>query len=157
MFVVDLFFAVTDYCLNVLQRGRRKPHIKGSPQRMAGDKAELFALAQLQREGFSLIERNLSDSRGELDLVGRQNGFDGIVVVEVRSRSEGSPLDPRDTVRGAKKRQVINTARRLLKRRQLDREPVRFDIVGVWVNAAGEPVKAERFADAFDAGILKKR
>ncbi len=155
MFVLDLILAAFDYTLGRLFNSSLRK--AGSRTRQTGDKAEAFALAMLQRDGFSLLEQSLADFRGELDLVGRQRGFDGIVVVEVRSRSEGGMIDPRATVRGTKQRQVTLAAKRLLKRRGLLGQPVRFDIVGVWLNAHGEPVRAEHFVNAFGFKKPKRR
>lgn len=154
MFILDLFLSVLDWIFG--RAFRRQRRARRSATRLAGDRAEAFALAFLERDGFSTLERNMADSRGELDLVGRQRGFDGVVVVEVRSRTEGSPVDPRDTVRRGKQRRVVRAAMRLLKHRGL-RGPVRYDIVGVWLNAEGEPVRAERFVDAFGAKVLRTR
>lgn len=130
-------------------RDKLKPRVhKGSAKRRTGDKAEDFALAFLEKQGFSLLERNLGDEKGELDLVGTQRGYDGLVVVEVRARKEGGMLSPREAVDHRKQRQVVKTAKRLLKRRSL-KGAVRFDIVGVYLSEAGEPMRAERFERAF--------
>ncbi|CAG1771785.1 hypothetical protein BAC2_01955 [uncultured bacterium] len=144
MYFLDLLEALIDAARDKL----RPREIKGSAKRRTGDKAEDFALAFLEKQGFALIERNLGDEKGELDLVGHQRGYDGIVVVEVRARKEGSMMTPREAVDGRKQRQVVKTARRLLKRKGL-RGPVRFDIVGVYLSAEGEPMRAERFERAF--------
>ncbi len=144
MFFLDLLEAFFDAA-----REKLKPRAqKGSAKRRTGDKAEDFALAFLEKHGFSLLERNLGDEKGELDFVGHQRGFDGIVVVEVRARKEGGMMTPREAVDWRKQRQVVKTAKRLLKRKGL-KGRARFDIVGVWLDESGQPTKAERFENAF--------
>ncbi len=144
MYFLDLIEALIDAARDKL----RPREIKGSAKRRTGDKAEDFALAFLKSQGFSLLERNLGDEKGELDLVGHQRGYDGIVVVEVRARKEGGLRSPREAVDRRKQRQVVKTAKRLLKRKGL-KGPVRFDIVGVHLSETGEPMRAERFERAF--------
>lgn len=144
MFLLDLLKALVDAA-----RDKIKPReVKGSAKRRTGDRAEEFALAFLEKQGFSLLERNLGDEKGELDLVGHQRGCEGIVVVEVRARSEGGLLSPREAVDWRKQKQVVRTARRLLRRKGI-KGRVRFDIVGVWLDESGQPTKAERFENAF--------
>lgn len=144
MFLLDLLEALYEAA-----RDKLKPReVKGSAKRRVGDKAEDFALAFLKKQGFALLERNLGDEKGELDLVGTQRGHDGIVVVEVRARKEGGMLSPREAVDWRKQKQVKRTAKRLLKRKGL-KGRVRFDIVGVWLDEHGEPLRAERFENAF--------
>ncbi|KAA0218119.1 YraN family protein [bacterium] len=144
MFLLELIESVWDEVM-----ARLRPRRRGaSPTRARGDLAEDFALEFLLQQGFTLLARNLGDERGELDLVGRQRGFDGIVVVEVRARREGGLLAPREAVNRRKQRQVVKTARRLLPRHQLH-GPLRFDIVGVWLNEQHKPVRAQRFESAF--------
>ena len=144
MFFLDLIEALIDAARAKLRPKERA----GSATRKRGDIAEDFALAFLQKQGFSLIQRNLGDEKGELDLVGRQTGLQGLVVVEVRARRQGGKLSPRESVNRRKQKQVIKTAKRLLKRKSLT-GPVRYDIVGVWLNEQNEPVEAERFENAF--------
>jgi Holliday junction resolvase-like predicted endonuclease len=128
-----------------------------SRKRAVGDSAEAFALRFLRRgQGFRLIEQGMEDEAGELDLVGRIRGFDGIVVVEVRARREGGLLKPHEAVDLTKQRQVVETADRLLPRRGLN-ESVRFDVVGVYLDRNGEPLRAEHFPAAFDRGVAKPK
>jgi putative endonuclease len=130
------------------QRGR-------SLTRTTGDQAEAFALEFLKRKcGFRLLEQGMADEDGELDLVGRVKGVEGLVVVEVRARREGGVRTPRDAVDVRKQRQVVQTAFRLLRRRGFH-DVLRFDVVGVYLDDSGRPVRAEHFADAFRADILR--
>jgi len=127
-----------------------------SRTRAVGDAAEEFALKFLRKQGFKLVQRGMMDEDGELDLVGRIKGNEGLVVVEVRARKEGGMLTPREAVDFAKQRQVVETAQRLLRRKGFH-DVLRFDIVGVYLNQHDEPVRAEHFPDAFDRSVLKRK
>lgn len=133
----------------VAERGR-------SRSRAVGDAAEEFALNFLKKEKrFRLVERGMMDEDGELDLVGRIKGNEGLVVVEVRARKEGGLITPREAVDIRKQRQVVETARRLLPRKGFH-DVLRFDIVGVYLNDRDEPIRAEHYENAFDASVLKR-
>ena len=149
MFFLDLMEAV----IARLRPSRRESRGR-SDSRAVGDAAEEYALELLRKAGFRLIEQSLRDDVGELDFVGKQKGFDGIVVVEVRARKAGGLVEPKDSVNRKKQRQVVKTARRLLPRHGL-KGKVRYDIVGVWLDKAGIPTRAERYESAFDASVLK--
>lgn len=126
-----------------------------SRTRAVGDVAEEFALQLLKKKGFRLIARSMQDENGELDLVGRFRGVEGLVVVEVRARKEGGLLTPREAVDVKKQRQVVDTAYRILRRKGFH-DVLRFDIVGVYLSDRNEPTRAEHFPDAFDRGVLKR-
>ncbi|MCA8915940.1 MAG: YraN family protein [Planctomycetes bacterium] len=136
----------------------RKSEVGGrSRTRAVGDAAEEFALAFLKKQsGFRLIQRGMMDEDGELDLVGRVKGNEGLVVVEVRARKEGGLLTPREAVDIKKQRQVVETARRLLPRKGFH-DVLRFDVVGVYLNDRDEPTRAEHFENAFDGSVLRRR
>lgn len=127
-----------------------------SRTRAVGDAAEEFALRFLRKEkAFRLIERGMMDEEGELDLVGRIKGVEGLVVVEVRARKEGGMLTPREAVDYKKQRQVVRSAQRLLRRKGFH-DVLRFDIVGVFLNGRDEPVRAEHFENSFDKSVLRR-
>ncbi|MBK8208446.1 MAG: YraN family protein [Planctomycetes bacterium] len=149
MFVIELI-------QEIWWKLKPRPQAGRSATRAVGDKAEQFALAYLKKEcGFKLIEQGMHDEDGELDLVGRIKGNEGLVVVEVRARTEGGLVSPRDAVDFSKQRQVVETARRLLPRKGFH-DVLRFDIVGVWLDQQGAPARAEHFADAFDRNALRR-
>lgn len=128
-----------------------------SSSRAVGDRAEAFALEFLRKHRrFKLIEQSMHDEEGELDLVGRMRGVEGLVVVEVRARTQGGMVAPRDAVNLAKQRQVVETAQRLLRRKGYH-DVLRFDIVGVELDQQGDPVSAEHVPDAFDRSVLQAR
>jgi putative endonuclease len=149
MFIVELISAYVKQLMP-----RRAAQAGRSRTRAVGDGAEEFALAFLKKKGFKLIERSMMDEDGELDLVGRIKGNEGLVVVEVRARREGGMLTPREAVDFRKQRQVVETAQRILRRKGFH-DVLRFDIVGVYLNDRDEPVRCEHFEAAFDRSVLK--
>jgi putative endonuclease len=148
------FFELIGAWLKELRPDKSGPRGR-SRTRAVGDAAEEFALQYLKKEkGFRLLERGMMDEDGELDLVGRIKGVEGLVVVEVRARREGGMLTPREAVDYRKQRQVVRTARRLLPRAGFH-DVLRFDIVGVYLNKRDQPVRAEHFENAFDRSALR--
>jgi putative endonuclease len=151
MFVVELLSA---YLRRL--RPRETGTAGRSRTRAIGDVAEDFALRFLRKEkGFKLIEQGMMDEDGELDLVGRIKGNEGLVVVEVRARKEGGLLLPHEAVDFRKQQQVVATALRILRRRGFH-DVLRFDIVGVYLDKQNEPVRAEHFEGAFDQRVLRR-
>lgn len=69
----------------------------------AGEDAAAEALEIL---GFTIEDRNVRLGRLEVDLVARDE--QGLVVAEVRSREEGDPIDPFESMKGPKERNVEN-------------------------------------------------
>ncbi len=116
----------------------------------AGDAGEARALAHLQSQGLTLVQRNYRVARGararggEIDLILRER--DGtLVFVEVRSRAGSRHGGAAASVDAFKQRSLVFAAQHFL--RGLDTlPPCRFDVVAI----DGERV--EWLRAAFDAG-----
>jgi putative endonuclease len=96
--------------------------------------AERTAAAHLADSGYTILDRNWSDRRGELDIVARRG--DVVAVVEVRGLRSESVVRPVETVDYAKRKQVCETAVRWLALHPGLRDQcfVRFDVIGVRVD-----------------------
>jgi putative endonuclease len=93
--------------------------------------------------GYRLIAANISDQRGELDLLAIDGGT--LVIVEVRSTSSDRPDALEQTAASVdfrKQKKITEaTARFLSRRRLLGRIPVRYDVLVLsWPEHAREPV-----------------
>lgn len=115
-----------------------------------GDAAEARALAHLQRQGLTLVERNYRVARGprarggEVDLILR--AADGtLVFCEVRARHSAAHGGAAASVGAAKQRALVFAAQHYL-RRFATPPPCRFDVVAI----DGEQL--EWLAGAFDEG-----
>jgi ribonuclease HII len=107
-----------------------------------GRAAEDLAVARLEEAGLTVLARNWSGRRGELDVV-CDNGLE-LVVVEVRSRRDH--VDPLETlVARSKWMKIRRTTEELLYRLRLDDRFVRFDVMAVqgedvaWLEDAWRP------------------
>ena len=114
-----------------------------------GDRAEALALAHLERQGLTLVERNYRVARGpsaragEVDLILRDR--DGtLVFAEVRARADSRFGGAGASVGRSKQRRVVYAAQHYLLRFKA-LPPCRFDVVTV------DAGRIEWLPGAFDA------
>ena len=110
---------------------------------------EQLALEHLERLGYTLVARNHRTRFGELDLV----VCDGtaLVFVEVKCRRAAHPGRPWENLHAAKRNQVRRMAAAFLVEVS-DRphaDDLRFDAVGVTIDAQGRLVALEHLEGAF--------
>ena len=111
-----------------------------------GDAGEALALAHLERQGLTLVQRNYRVAAGpnarggEVDLILRER--DGtLVFVEVRARSSAAFGGAAASVGASKQRRLVFAAQHFL-RRYSTLPPCRFDVVAIegesvqWLRAA---------------------
>jgi putative endonuclease len=120
-----------------------------------GDHAETLAAARLSRSGMRIVARNqrTSEVQGEIDVI----AMDGaeLVFVEVKALSAGAVAGPERPVLAVghrKQRKLRSLAIAWL--RDHDgfvprHDALRFDVVGVRIDAAGRPVEWEHVQAAF--------
>ena len=124
--------------------------MSSDPRPRLGARGEQLAAEHLIRRGFEIVERNYRTRWGELDIV----AFDGqtLAFCEVKTRrvslAGGSPLD---AIRTLKRAQVRKMAGRwLIERAGHPRaDTLRFDAIGVTLDATGRLVSLEHLEGAF--------
>jgi putative endonuclease len=118
------------------------------PRHALGRLGERLAAEHLERLGYRIVARNHRTRHGELDLV----AADGhrLVFCEVKTRRHGSG-SPWDSLTAAKRRQVRAMAVAFLaSARERPRRPgIRFDAIGVVVDARGRLVRLDHVEGAF--------
>jgi len=110
--------------------------LSADPRHQAGARAEAAAARYLKRRGYRILARNLRTRIGEIDIVATDG--DWLVVVEVRSRREDSPVSPRETLTRNKRRKLRALTEQLRKRHRLGDKPVRVDLVEVTLDQRGK-------------------
>jgi putative endonuclease len=120
-----------------------------------GRHAEQLVAERLERQGWRIVARNsrTSDVRGELDLIALDG--DALVFVEVKARRDGSvagPETPALAVGPRKRAKLRALASAWLRDRGYEiprHRHLRFDVVGLRVDAAGRVTEYEHLKAAF--------
>ncbi len=107
-------------------------------RRWFGERSERYAAKYLSRNGLQIIARNVSDLRGELDLIALSH--DSLIIIEVRSTSTPDLHRAASSVDFTKQRKITAAAFRFLSRRRLWNINVRYDILALsWPPHARTP------------------
>lgn len=95
-------------------------------KQIIGQAGEDDALAHLQRQGLTLVERNFRCKGGEIDLI-MQDGK-ALVFVEVRKRADKNHGGAAASVTASKQKRLIIAAQIYLQRYKMP-PPCRFDVI----------------------------
>jgi putative endonuclease len=111
-----------------------------------GKRGEDLAHRLLRREGFTVVARNYRppSGGGEIDLIAYDAGK--LVFVEVKTRASTDFGAPEEAVDREKRTFIARAARDYARRKLVDWNEVRFDIVNV---VLGSPARVELHRDAF--------
>ncbi|HXH24483.1 MAG TPA: YraN family protein [Vicinamibacterales bacterium] len=112
-----------------------------------GRSGEDLACRELQRRGYSILDRRYRTRFGEIDIVARDG--DVTVFVEVKTRTGDDFGGAAAGVTGWKQRRIAQMAADYLVRHGLHDRPCRFDVVAV--DLAGGRPRVEVYQDAFEA------
>lgn len=117
------------------ERGKRTA--KEDSKRTSGDddagslrqRGEDAAVAYLERSGLVISDRHWECAAGHVDLVAR-DGIE-VVLVEVIVRAAGTRIPESHVMPAAKSRRLGKIAAAWIAEKQLDSQPVRFDVVSI--------------------------
>ena len=111
-----------------------------------GKRGEDLAHRLLRRRGFTVVARNYRPPAGggEIDLIAYDGGK--LVFVEVKTRSDTDFGAPEDAVDQDKRTFIERAARDYARRREVDWNEVRFDVVNI---VLGDRQRIELRKDAF--------
>ncbi|MCM0611023.1 YraN family protein [Marinobacter sediminum] len=94
-----------------------------------GNHFESVAARYLASRGVHIIERNVYNRGGEIDLIGRDK--DTLVFFEVRYRGPGSFTDPASSINYPKQRRLLKAASFYLHRHGLWDSLSRIDVIAI--------------------------
>lgn len=103
-----------------------------------GRYGEEVAVAYLQHQGMTVIERNWRCEVGEIDIVAREGST--LVICEVKTRSSTDFGAPVQHLTPRKMRRLRQLAYRWLVERQVHAPALRIDAIGVVQAATGAPI-----------------
>ena len=104
-----------------------------------GRKGERLAAKFFKRSGHRILARNVQTPFGEIDLVTREKLSGRIIFVEVKTRSSEKIARAEQAVGRKKQRHIVRAAQAWLKSKGIADPPMRFDVVAVTFDQAGEP------------------
>ncbi len=121
--------------------------VSTDPRQHLGRLGERLAAEHLERLGCTIVSRNHRTRFGEIDLV----ACDGTTLIFVEVKTRRGRGEPWDALHDAKRAQVRRMARAYLSE-HAERPRVRllrFDAIGVVVDAAGRLTRLEHVENAF--------
>jgi putative endonuclease len=113
-----------------------------------GLKGEEIACVELERRGYSLLERRYRSRYGEIDIIAREEGT--VAFVEVKTKTDGRFGDPAEMVDAQKQRRLVSMAEEYVARHALHDTRCRFDVVAI--DASSDPPAITVYKDAFRPG-----
>jgi putative endonuclease len=111
-----------------------------------GARAEERAEAELMRQGFEIVGRNVRVGRLELDVIATRGEL--LVVCEVRSRSTTRFGSPAETIGPAKIARIRRATAAWLASEQRHARQIRFDVASIVVREDGT-LELDYFKNAF--------
>lgn len=120
---------------------------QGHQNATLGSRGEELAASFLERNGFTIVERNFRCKGGEVDIVARDGNT--IVFVEVKSRKSLAYGVPQEAVTPFKQRQISKAALTWLARHHKIDSPARFDVIALLLDSSYSH-RIEHIRNAFE-------
>jgi putative endonuclease len=117
-------------------------------RRLPGELSEQHAEGLLRRLGYTILDRNARTRWGELDIVARDG--DEIVIVEVKSRREGSATPAVASVTASKVRRLVRLGEAYVQSLGDAEPPWRIDVVTVVLGPDGVVRGLEHYRNAVE-------
>ena len=116
-----------------------------------GTRGERYAAAYLRKQGMRVIARNRTHGRGEIDLIAVEKEW--LVFVEVRTRASDEYMKPELSIRHEKRRTLVATAKKLMRKHGRAGRRPRIDVVAiVWPAGAKKPASVTHYRGAIALG-----
>ena len=94
---------------------------------------ENLATDYLEKQGYTILERNFYCKQGEIDIIAKDKNE--IVFIEVKSRSNKLFGIPSEAVTKQKIKHLFRTARYFLYKNKMINEYIRFDVVEILIKS----------------------
>lgn len=109
-----------------------------------GKKGEELAVAHLQKNGYTILDKNWRYQKAEVDIIAQKEEI--LAVVEVKTRSSTDFGNPEDFVKPKKIKLLVTAIDEYVTSKNLDVE-VRFDIIAIV--KTNQKFDLEHIEDAF--------
>src|SRR5688500_18958635 len=113
-----------------------------------GEQGESLACEELEKLGYTIVERRYRTRFGEIDVIANDLGT--VVFVEVKTKTDCTFSDPVESVTKQKQRRLVSMAEQYVAYHRLDNTPCRFDVIAV--DSSGTPSRITVYKDAIRPG-----
>ena len=113
-----------------------------------GEQGESVACEELEKLGYTIIERRYRTRFGEIDVIASDQGT--VIFVEVKTKTDCTFSDPVESVTKQKQRRLVSMAEQYVAYHCLADTPCRFDVVAV--DSSVTPSHITLYKDAFRPG-----
>ena len=96
-----------------------------------GDKGEEIACRYLIKNNYVILERNFRCKQGEIDIVAKDNLYNELVFIEVKTRSSFKYGRPSEIVKIFKQKRIIATTKYYTFINKIYYIPIRFDVIEI--------------------------
>lgn len=96
-----------------------------------GKNGEDKAVKYLEKQGYTIIERNFLCRQGEIDIIALDEKY--LVFVEIKSRTSAEYGLPSESVTERKKKHMLKAIQYYLYKRNLENVDIRIDVIEVYV------------------------
>ena len=97
-----------------------------------GSYGENLACKHLEKNNYSIIERNFTNKIGELDIIAKKENT--IVVIEVKARSSIKYGYPYEAINKRKLQKIKKVAASYINMKDLWKYQIRFDVIEVYLH-----------------------
>lgn len=105
---------------------------------------EDLAAKELQKKGYTILEKNFSNKFGEIDIIAQDKGV--LVFVEVKTKKGEEFGSPEEMINPKKLWKIKNTAAVYLRDRV---EPCRIDVVAVVLDQDNKPMRFTHYENVY--------
>lgn len=113
-----------------------------------GDFGENIAVNFLEKQGYTIIDRNYRKRYGEIDIIAIDNEVLYTVFIEVKLRNNVKNGHPIDAITKTKEKNIRKTANDYLYKNDKLNTDVRFDVISI-LKGADDLYKIEHYKNAF--------
>ena len=117
-----------------------------------GKRGEDLACEELERRGYTIVDRRFRTRCGEIDIVARDAGV--LVFVEVKTRSGGNFGTPFESVTWKKRQRLSRMAASYVFLKRIADVPCRFDVIAILEEKGAHKIELVR--GAFDMESLSR-
>lgn len=111
-----------------------------------GNTGENIACAYLEKNGYTIKERNYTSTYGEIDIIAEKGDY--IVFVEVKLRKINARVSGAQAISASKQKKIIMTSVMYLQQLSADLQP-RYDVI-IITQTGSDEYRTEHLESAFD-------